>query len=477
MKQLFYLFISTILITGMIVAQSSSSEDSEETKLEQALALQAEQLPPMGPPTQFPALSQGVTYPLFVGVDDVTIPAYNIDPTNNDTMSAFVGFQVYGAGYDNVNDKIYFNGGATLYEWSVSTGIVTQLGTVTDTSGATQVMVSLAYHNGVLYGTKNIANEAVWIINPATLVATVFIDYVDADYDFGGLAIDPTTGEFYGTNDDATPNGNGLFRINMDGTGTLIEPYPSGETDIDGLAISDNRIAYFIIDQPGNFYVYDLATSTFLPPLVSPWTTSEVFCGGTWNSGIVPVELTSFTASAFGNEVTLLWQTVTETNNNGFSIERTSGNSDFEEIAFVPGFGTTTEPKSYSFLDKDLQNGIYSYRLKQIDFDGTFIHTAPVEVEVATPLEFSLSQNYPNPFNPSTKITFSLAVDSKVSLKVFDVLGQEITSLVNEDLTAGIHNYSFNAPGINSGIYFYKIETTGVDGSKYVNIKKMILVK
>ncbi len=89
----------------------------------------------------------------------------------------------------------------------------------------------------------------------------------------------------------------------------------------------------------------------------------------------------------------------------------------------------------------------------------------------------ALSQNYPNPFNPSTKITFSLAADSKVSLKIFDVLGQEVASLINQDLTAGVHNYDFNATGINSGVYFYRIEATGVNGTKFVDVKKMILTK
>src|SRR5690606_3229681 len=147
------------------------------------------------------------------------------------------------------------------------------LGTIVDTAGANQSLVSLAFYDGKLYGTKNIANEAIWEINLSTLVATVVVDYVDADYDFGGLAVDPTTGDFYGTNDDATPHGAGLFKINMDGTATLVEPYPAGETDIDGLAIGTDRKVYWIIDQPGNIYVYDLVTSAFLPPLTSPWTT------------------------------------------------------------------------------------------------------------------------------------------------------------------------------------------------------------
>jgi len=197
----------------------------------------------------------------------------------------------------------------------------------------------------------------------------------------------------------------------------------------------------------------------------------------TWNISIVPVELTSFAASVIGSDVKLLWETATELNNSGFSVERKIGSSEFMEVGFVPGFGTTSEPKSYSFTDQNLRSGQYTYRLKQIDFDGTFTYSDEVAVEVIAPASFSLDQNYPNPFNPSTMITFSLAVDSKVSLKVFDVLGQEVASLIDQDLSQGVHNYDFNAAGINSGVYFYKIEATGVNGSEFTDVKKMILVK
>ena len=474
MKQFFNHFILFVLISAISFAQVETSDDSEETLLEQRMAIEAEQ-----PGVNQAPLNNSVlrgTNPLFIGVDDVNITTYLGDPMTNTWAPGFTGFQVWGAAYDNVNDKVYFNNGGTLYEWPVG-GTVTTLGTIVDPGSATQAMVSLAFYNGTLYGTKNIANEAVWEINTTTLVATVVIDYVDADFDFGGLAVDPTTGEFYGTNDDATPHGTGLFRINTDGTGTLIAPYPAGETDIDGLTISTDRIAYWIIDQPGNIYVYDLVASTFLTPLTSPWTTSEVFCGGAWVSGIIPVELTSFNASVSGNDVNLLWETATEINNSGFSVERKYENSEFSEVAFVPGFGTTTELKSYSFTDQNLNNGVYSYRLKQIDFDGTFNYSGEVEVDVTVPAEFRLDQNYPNPFNPGTKITFSLNVDSKVTLKVFNALGQEVALLINKDLTSGNHNYDFNAAGLNSGVYFYRIEAAGINGEKYVDVKKMILAK
>ena len=192
--------------------------------------------------------------------------------------------------------------------------------------------------------------------------------------------------------------------------------------------------------------------------------------------GIVPVELTSFTASVNDKNVTLNWTTATETNNQGFEIERNSGNG-FENIGYVAGFGTSAEPHSYSFTDASVNEGTHSYRLKQLDFDGTFEYFDAIEVDITIPDVFALEQNYPNPFNPSTKIDFSLAVDSKVSLKVFDILGQEVANLVNTNLVAGSHNVDFNASLLNSGVYFYRIEATGIDGTNFTNVKKMILTK
>jgi len=676
-----------LLMSTFALAQVS---DSEETLLEQTKALASEQSSGMDPvqPTSFSV--EAVTHPLFVGVDDVNVPAYVGDPVMVDWDSVFVGVEVWGAAYDIDNNKIYVNDGADLYEWVVGSGTVTFLGTITDTSAATFTMVSLAFYNGILYGTRNIGNEAVYEINTSTFVATVFIDYSETLYDFGGLAADPNTGEFYGTSDDADSLGRGLYRINMDGTATLIAPYPDGQTDIDGLAFSDNQIAYLITDQQDSIYIYDLVGGIYLSPIANPWTSSEVFCGGAWiyevggggtfpeliyyqfnegsgtttanlavpgvgnnpasltgttvftspgqfgsailgdftaNGGVesgwnvdlgtsdwtismwleiptdpsgsamylfgdggagsfrcfhngtalpdnlvlrgsgagitdvfvngigpaptvvtfvydssvpeirtykngtfdaahpqaalnfpvgtgfkvggygssatmqgkmdefrfynralsdaeiaatwnvqIPVELTSFTASVNNNDVTLNWETASEINNSGFQVERKS-NGEYKSIGFVPGFGTTTESKAYSFSDANLNAGTYSYRLKQIDYDGTFEYSDPVEVDIIVPDVYSLHQNYPNPFNPSTKITFTLAANALVTLKVFDVLGQEVMTLINQDLTAGAHTYDFDAAGFNSGVYFYRIEANGNDGTKFTNVKKMILIK
>jgi hypothetical protein len=190
----------------------------------------------------------------------------------------------------------------------------------------------------------------------------------------------------------------------------------------------------------------------------------------------IPVELTSFSASVSSNAVTLNWSTATETNNQGFDVEKNSGNG-FEKIGFVAGFGTSIEIHNYSYVDASLQGGTYSYRLKQIDYDGTFEYSDVVEVDVTIPDVYALEQNYPNPFNPSTKIKFSLAADSKVSLTVFDILGQEVTSLIGGNLAAGFHELEFDASNINSGVYFYRLDATGVDGTNFTSVKKMILTK
>jgi hypothetical protein len=192
---------------------------------------------------------------------------------------------------------------------------------------------------------------------------------------------------------------------------------------------------------------------------------------------IVPVELTSFAANVNDGNVTLNWSTATETNNQGFEIQRSSNGTEFAKIGYVAGHGTVTEIMNYAFTDSRLDAGSYSYRLKQVDFDGSFEYSNVVEVEVGSPATFSLDQNYPNPFNPSTVIEFNLAVDSRVSLTVFDVLGQEVATLISGNLAAGSRQVTFDASALNSGVFFYRIDATGVDGTNFSSVKKMILTK
>lgn len=262
-------------------ALAAASEPDAETAAEQALARAAEAAEPPGKEGGRGLRFEGpVPGPLFVGVDDSAVFTQRIDVVTDTPTPVFDGFQVWGAAYDPVGDQVYFNSGVQLYVWPVG-GAASLIGTIVDGAGASQSMVGLAFYNGTLYGTKNIANEAIWEIDTTTAVATVHIDYVDADLDCGGFSADPSTGEFYCANDDSTPYGIGLVRINADASVTPIAAYPVGETDIDGLAVGGGR-AYLVIDQPGNFFVWDFGLAAYQPPLTSPWTTSETFSSGAW---------------------------------------------------------------------------------------------------------------------------------------------------------------------------------------------------
>jgi len=192
----------------------------------------------------------------------------------------------------------------------------------------------------------------------------------------------------------------------------------------------------------------------------------------------LPVELTSFTANQIGNKVSLSWTTATETNNRGFEIERKLiNNGDDEEwriIGFKEGAGSTTEQRNYIYYDNlpDIIIIKTAYRLKQIDFNGTYSYSNIVYLEKVAPYNFNLSQNFPNPFNPTTKIKFKLPSDEFVSLKVYNLPGDEIAVLINEKIIAGSYEINFKAENLSSGIYFYQLIA-----GKFSETKKMIILR
>lgn len=185
-----------------------------------------------------------------------------------------------------------------------------------------------------------------------------------------------------------------------------------------------------------------------------------------------PVELVSFSSTISDNKVNLTWKTATEKNNSGFDVERKLQNSNWAKIGFVKGNGSTTESSIYIFVDTPNKNGKISYRLKQVDYDGSYTYSDAIEVDLSIPVEFSLAQNYPNPFNPVTTINYSLSTRSKVELKVYNILGKQVVSLVNQMQEVGNHQVQFDASKLASGVYFYEL-TAGQFSAK----KKMVLLK
>lgn len=203
---------------------------------------------------------------------------------------------------------------------------------------------------------------------------------------------------------------------------------------------------------------------------------------GTICSGPLPVELNSFTFSINKNNVTLTWETAFELNNSGFDVERAKINQNGTELwvklDFVNGSGTTNEPKHYVFEDKKLVTGAYKYRLKQIDFNSNYEYfDLTGDVKVEPPKNFSMGQNYPNPSNPKSKIDYEIPFNGKVTIKLFNVLGEEVERIVDEFMEAGYYSTEFDGSNLSSGVYFYRIAAEDNTGQKLTKTLKMILVK
>jgi hypothetical protein len=186
----------------------------------------------------------------------------------------------------------------------------------------------------------------------------------------------------------------------------------------------------------------------------------------------VPVELKSLIANTSGKEVLISWSTATELNNMAFEIQRRFGSTEFATIGSVKGHGTTTTPHHYRFADNPTESGKYSYRLKQVDYDGRFEFSQIVEVDWTPVSSFNLAQNYPNPFNPATTFKYGIMEKANVKLLVINSLGEEIAVLVNEEKEAGNYSLVFNGVDLPSGVYYYQLKA-----GNFVETKKMLLIK
>ena len=200
------------------------------------------------------------------------------------------------------------------------------------------------------------------------------------------------------------------------------------------------------------------------------------------SSSPLPVQFASISAVSDRLNVFLKWSTATETDNDRFEIERRmvadgagiqhSDSASWQTIGSVDGMGTSTAPKVYTFNDKLNSSGRYSYRLRQINRDGSFMFSAAIEVVTKVPLSFSLAQNYPNPFNPTTTIKYDLPEQVAVRLTVFDMLGREVRTLVSGLQEPGYYKVVLDAKGLSSGVYFYRLHA-----GEFVKVKRLVLLK
>jgi hypothetical protein len=198
---------------------------------------------------------------------------------------------------------------------------------------------------------------------------------------------------------------------------------------------------------------------------------------------LLPVELTSFVSNVSGRQVNLNWETKTEVNSSKYEIDRAlvstkDATVTWSTVGSVLAAGNSNSPKKYSYTDKNLQAGKYQYRLKMIDNDGSSKLSPVVETAIAIPKNFELSQNYPNPFNPSTKIDYQVPVDAKVLMEVYNIAGQKVVELVNQEQSAGYYTVDFGASKLSSGVYIYRIVASDkATGNNFSSIKKMMLLK
>ncbi len=191
-----------------------------------------------------------------------------------------------------------------------------------------------------------------------------------------------------------------------------------------------------------------------------------------WGLDIVPVELIYFSAEYSDGKVNFNWTTATETNCYGFEIQRRSENVSYESIGFVPGNGTSTNRNTYQFQDSNLNGGKNFYRLKDISINGEFNYSFEIQVDIPEISTYHLMQNYPNPFNPSTTIEYYVPKLSKVKLVIYNMIGQELQTLVDDEKLPGFYKVEYNAANLPSGIYFYKLHSVN-----FVETKKMTLIK
>ncbi|AFH49868.1 BNR/Asp-box repeat protein [Ignavibacterium album JCM 16511] len=287
---------------------------------------------------------------------------------------------------------------------------------------------------------------------------------------FTWMTIDQTTGAIYI-----------VFYDRRNTTGDATDVYVARSTN-GGESFTNFKVSQSSFTPSSNIFFGDYTNIAAFNKKVYPiWMRLDGSTLSVWTAVIndslvfVPVELESFTASKLDDrKVFLSWQTASELNNRGFEVQRKFFNSDFVSIGFVDGKGTTSEKQYYNFTDTPFEDGLYSYRLKQIDFDGKIQFSNEVEINLQTVSHLVLEQNFPNPFNNRTALRFATADSRWITLKLYDMLGREVLIVVNEILEPGLYEKEINFSEYNfpTGMYFYELN----DGRSTI-VKKLIYLK
>jgi hypothetical protein len=436
-KVLFSSF-AIILFSGILIAQSEVSKEQLELQsaLESQLRTQNDVFDP--------ALTEGVGEILLVQ-DNSLANANLVDSMLN--LNSYTVVRILNSQFTAAPAASWLSYGAVIWVGTTSTGA--ELDSCTSYLAAGGNLIVWENDEAYFFGGNGVP--------PTPLFANYFQALYFSDEGSDGVitGLDIMDGIVFDISNDPYPDDVTLSGPNS--VGTFFAP---GDSTFAALRASDGsyRAGLILWDPSSGSFDTNVVVTKKLVDFVA--------------YGIIPVELTSFAASVNGNTVNLNWTTATETNNSGFEVQRKTSNSVWTTIGFVSGFGTTTEVKSYSFTDKDLSVGNYSYRLKQIDYDGTYEIYSVIKVDVNAPAIFSLDQNYPNPFNPSTLIKYSVAQDGFVNVSIFNLLGEKVATLVNSNMKAGSYELSFNASQLSSGVYFYSIEA-----GDFKAVRKMMLMK
>ncbi|MGD8781282.1 MAG: T9SS type A sorting domain-containing protein [Ignavibacteria bacterium] len=431
-------------------------------------------------------------------------------PTSNYTLNgtteqcAGTGFPttVYNLTIDNNSGIILSNSTTVTGALDMDGNITTGLNTLILGSG-TSNLGTLSRTSGIIIGNFQRWFDASTIANVLFPVGTttnyrpVNLGFTSAPSSGGTITAAFTESDPGGSGLPLDDNGTSIVNYSPEGYWTLTagDGFSGGTYDIDITAdgfpgISDYTELYLLkrADSGSDWAAegtHSICTGSNSCPTVhrTGLTSFSEFGIASTSENALPVELISFTASVYGENVILNWRTGTEVNNYGFEIQRTSihpppyqgdavGGRGWETIGFINGSGNSNSPKSYSYTDIPTGGTTFKYRLKQIDFDGAYEYSDEVEVTLDAITEYSLEQNYPNPFNPTTTITYQIPETGNVTLKIYDVLGREVTTLVNESQASGVYTVEFNASQLADGVYIYKLQA-----GDYVSVKKLMLLK